>query len=279
MMNTPAQASPNVNSASTPETPEADVQLLYEHQIMASQETPGEDQHAREAAASPRIVGVPETPARLPVIRAASFSEVYQQAGIRPPAHGFTILKIVDMVSSNHLRDLSREGKRAAILMALEASNVELQDVIDDGAQRDLALNEHEAQQQKVFQDFKTRKQQQNQETQAEMERLVEACRATIQANEKEIAEEKARLDDWRAKKREEERRMRTAASHFVATTNTNTNGAAEAVGTEPDTGAPSVQRPTLEAMPTLASANGKPVETRTPVAKPADKRVSLWKR
>jgi hypothetical protein len=208
------------------------------------------------------------------LIQAKTFSEVYQQAGIRAPAHGFTILKIADMVSSNHLRDLSRDGKRAAILMALEASNVQIQDVIEDGAQRDLALNEYEAYQQKTFQDFKARKQQKNQEIQAEMERFMEACRATIQANEKEIGDEKTRLDEWRMKKREEERRMRTAAAHFVP--NGNTNGNTEAASAELD---PASQRQPSEAPPAPAPASTKTAETRTPAAKGADRRLSLWKR
>jgi hypothetical protein len=278
MMNTPAQAS-QIVASDTPDasSSEADVQLLYEHQVMTPEDNPGEDVRAREVAASPRIVGGLGESASTPVIQTPAFSEVYQRAGIRPPAHGFTILKIADMVSSNYLRDLSKEGKRAAILMALEASNVQIQDVIEDGAQRDLALNEYEAQQQKMFQDFKARKQQRNQEIQAEIERLTEACRATIQANEKEIADEKARLDEWRAKKREEERRMRSAASHFVP--NGNTNGNAEAASAEPDPGAPSAQRQPSEMPAAPAPASTKAAEARTPAAKGGDRRLSLWKR
>src|SRR5258708_4583849 len=207
MMNTSAQGSQISASAASSED---DVQMLYEHPVMTPEEHPAEDLHQRELVSQPRIVGGTAGSTSTPVIQTPSFPEVYQRAGIRAPAHGFTILKIADMVSSNYLRELSREGKRAAILMALEASNVQIQDVIEDGAQRDLALNEYEAHQQKTFQDFKTQKQQQNQEIQAEIERLTQAYRSTIQANEKEVAEEKARLDDWRAKKREEERRLRT---------------------------------------------------------------------
>ena len=273
MMNTPAQASQIVTSVAS--SSDSDVQLLYEHQVMSPEGLPTEDS-AREVAASPRAV-VPDQPGRTPVIQTPAFSEVYRQAGIRAPAHGFTILKVADMVSSSHLRDLSREGKRAAILMALEASNVQIQDVIEDGAQRDLALSEYEAHQQKMFQDFKARKQQQNQETQAEVDRLIEACRATIQANEKEIAEEKTRLDEWRIKKREEERRMRTAASHFVS--NGNANGNPEVAGIEVDPEAASSPRPLAEMPPAPASATPKAAEARTPAAKSADKRTSLWKR
>jgi len=277
MMNTPAQGSPISTSAAS--SSEDDVQMLYEHPIMAPEGTPAEDlrEREREVVALPRIVGGPGESASTPVIQTPSFPEVYQRAGIRAPAHGFTILKIADMVSSNYLRELSREGKRAAILMALEASNVQIQDVIEDGAQRDLALNEYEAHQQKTFQDFKARKQQQNQEIQAEIERLTEAYRATIQANEKEVAEEKARLDEWRTKKREEERRLRTAASHFVP--NSNGNGNAEVVNAEPDPGTPSAQRQPSEMSPAPVPASTKTAEIRPAAAKAPDKRLSLWKR
>jgi hypothetical protein len=279
MMNTPAQGSQIVTSAAS--SPEDDVQMLYEQPEMAPQAGPAADPREREDHLRAREVAapslVPSEPARTPVVQTPSFPEVYQQAGIRAPAHGFTILKIADMVSSNYLRELAREGKRAAILMALEASNVQIQDVIEDGAQRDLALNEYEAHQQKTFQDFKAQKQQQNQEIQAEIERLTQAYRATIQANEKEVAEEKARLDEWRAKKREEERRLRTAASHFVP--NSNGNGNAEAANAEPDPGAPSAQRQPSEMLPLPAPASAKASEVRPPAAKGAEKRISLWKR
>jgi hypothetical protein len=253
-------------------SPEVNAQLLYEHQVMVPEAVPGKDLREKETHVSSRVMGGSGV---TPVIPAQPFAEVYQQAGIRPPAHGFTILKIAEMVSSSHLRDLSREGKRGAILMALEASNVQVQDVIEDGAQRDTALNDYEAQQQKMFQDFKARKQHLNQETQAEMERLIEACRATIQANEKEIADEKARLDDWRTKKREEERRMRSAASHLVA----NASGNTEAAGSEADGGAPSSQRQLAEMPPPPASVSIKAAEGRTPGGNGVDRRTSLWKR
>ena len=274
-MNTPAPGShiTNLDASSS----EVDVQMLYEHTAMASNGNSTEELRERDPAAAPRLVGAPGESASAPVIQTPGFPEVYQRAGIRAPAHGFTILKVADMVSSNHLRELSREGKRAAILMALEASNVQIQDVIEDGAQRDLALNEFESHQQKIFQDFKAQKQQQNQEIQAEIERLTQAYRAKIQANEKEVAEEKARLDEWRTKKREEERRLRSAASHFVP--NSNANGNAEAASAEPDPATLSAQRQPSEMPPAPVPNGTKAAEVRTPAAKTPDKRLSLWKR
>ncbi len=268
-----AQSSTIVNPASS--SSNVDVNLLYEHQAITAEANPQENLQPRAEALPPSIAVSANEQLGAPVVQTPAFSELYEQAGIRPPAHGFTILKIADMVSSNYLRELSREGKRAAILMALEASNVQIQDVIEDGARRDLALNEYEAHQQKVFQEFKARKQQQNQEIQAEIERLVATCKATIQANEKDVNDEKTRLDEWRAKKREEERRMRTAASHFVP------NGGAnvETASPESDPASSAPTRPPSEAQP-AAQVNGKVASTQpAAAAKAGDRKLSLWKR
>lgn len=266
------QSSTIINSVSP--SSDVDMNMLYDQQAMSPEANREGNLQPKEEAAAPSI-DVSPNEHRVPVIQTPAFSELYAQAGIRPPVHGFTILKIADMVSSNHLRELSREGKRAAILMALEASNVQIQDVIEDGARRDLALNEYEAHQQKVFQDFKAQKQQQNQEIQAEIERLVATCRATIQANEKDVNDEKTRLDEWRAKKREEERRMRTAASHFVPNAGAN----AESASAESDPASPAPQRPPAEAQPAVAQPNGKVNGAQPAAAKAGDRRLSLWKR
>ena len=148
-------------------------------------------------------------------IQTESLGEVYEHAGVNVPKHGFSILKIADMLSSMHIRDLAAEGKRAAVMMALEVSNVQLNDIIEDAARREHALNDYEARQQQAFQNYKAAKQQQNQESQAEIERLIEQLRLRIEANDKELSGEKTRLDEWRGKKREEERRIRNAVSHF----------------------------------------------------------------
>lgn len=150
-------------------------------------------------------------------IQTPTVAELYEQAGIHTPAHGFSISKIAEMLSSGHIQSLPAEAKRASILMALEACNVPVTEIVEDANRRDRALNEFEAQQQKNFQDLKARKQELNQQIQAQIDCLIEQCRARIEENDKEVASEKARLDEWRIKKREEERRIRSAVSHFGA--------------------------------------------------------------
>ena len=274
-MTLPAQARQNTDSLPTSSPSDSDPQSMYVQDVMLP--------HVAVVKDGPRAPQIPMRQAEsgpAPTIQTESLAKVYEQSGVSSPKHGFTILKIADMLGSAHLRDLALDGKRSAILMALEANGVQINDVIEDAAHRDAALNQYEARQQKTFQDFKNWKQQQNREIQSEIDLLVEACRSRIEENEKEIATEKARLDDWRMKKREEERRIRTASSHFVQMNGLEQNaGSAE----------PAV-RP--EVAPESASAKPRPAEPRVPesVAAPNGKatltqdaangkRLSLWKR
>ena len=210
--------------------------------------------------------------ATLPTIQTPSLSEVYALAGVRVPPHGFSILKVAEMLSSVHIRELTPDAKRAAVLLTLEASNIQVTEVTEDAARRERVLNDYEARQFQIFQNYKTGKAQQSQETQAEIDRLTEQLRLLIQANEKEIASEKNRLDEWRTRKREEERKIRTAASLFATT-----------LAQQP--AADTIPMPTLPQpdAPAAAASAGN----RSPAATPAadnsapksSTRPSLWKR
>ena len=123
-----------------------------------------------------------------------SFDEIYQPAEIPAPAHGYTILKIAEMLQSEHIRSLPAEVKRSSILVALDAAGVKLQEVIEDAVRRDRALDTFERVQQKARRRAGGRKSDDNIEIQAEMDRMVAEHRARIQANNDEIAKEKERI-------------------------------------------------------------------------------------
>jgi len=227
----------------------------------------------------PTEAAVPPAPAgALPTIQTQNLPEVYEQAGVSTPAHGFSILKIADMLSSAHVRDLAPDAKRAAVMMALEASSIQLTEVLEDAARRERALNDYEARQQQTFQNYRVGKQQQNEEIQAEIQRLTEQLQSKMLGNEKELASEKARLDEWRTKKREEERRIRAALSHFSA------GHASPQAGGDIPTAPGTPQRPQHEA-PTIAPLGKKsadPAEhpaTAENGSKSSSSRPSLWKR
>jgi hypothetical protein len=152
-----------------------------------------------------------------PVADPNSFEEIYRSAEIRAPAHGYTILKVVDMLQSEHIRSLPAEVKRSSILLALEAAGVKLQEVIEDAVKRDRALDTYERVMQKSLEELEARKTEENHRTEQEMERLVAEFRARIQANNDEIAREKERFFGWRLQKQQAEKKIADAVSYFTS--------------------------------------------------------------
>jgi hypothetical protein len=158
-----------------------------------------------------------------------SFNEIYDAAEIRPPAHGFTIMKVGEMLRSEHIRSLPKDVKRSSVLVALEAAGAPLEDVIQDAVKRDRALDTFERVQEKSVADLEARKTQENQQIQIEMDRVTAEYRARIQANNEAIAKEKERFFAWRLKKQEEEQKISDAVSYFVTVNPITTGGTAAA--------------------------------------------------
>ncbi len=152
-----------------------------------------------------------------PVENPASFDDIYSAAEIRPPAHGFTILKVAEMLHSEHIRNLPREVKRSSVLVALEAGGAPIGQVIEDAVKRDRALDTFERVQLKAVDELEARKSQENQQIQAELDRIITDYRARIQANQEAVSKEKERFFAWRLKKQEEEQKIADAVSYFVA--------------------------------------------------------------
>lgn len=143
-------------------------------------------------------------------------ADIYEAAGIQAPRHGYGILKVAEMLESDHIRGLPREVKRSSILLALESSGASLQDVIQDAIQRDRALDAFERVQERAVAEFEIAKSKQNKDIQAELDRITAEYRARMQANSDEVAREKERFCGWRLKKQQEEQNIAEAVSYFV---------------------------------------------------------------
>ncbi len=194
----------------------------------------GLDQPASGPSASQTVAeiasGVPlETNFAVTVSDKTSFDEIYRAAEIQPPSHGYTIMKIAEMLQSEHIRRLPAEVKRSSILVALEAAGVNVREIIEDAVRRDRALDTYERVQQKAVDDLEARKTQENQDIQSDMDRLMAEHRARIQANSEAVAKEKERFYGWRLKKQQEEQKISDAVSYFVEENPITTGGAAAA--------------------------------------------------
>ena len=197
---------------------------------------------ARPAAASrPRPQTVSQMTASLaepkfapPAGAPASFDEIYNLAEIPAPPHGYTILKVADMLESEHIRGLNPAVKRSSIMVALEAAGVKVDEVIQDAVRRDRALDGYERAQQATLEDLEKSKAAENRQIQAELDRLTAEYQARIQSNEDQVAREKERLYGWRLKKQHEEQKIAAAVGYFVTENPITTSGPSPAPATPP---------------------------------------------
>ena len=138
--------------------------------------------------------------------------DIYRDAGIMNPPKGYGIRKVVDMLHSDYIRSLLPEMKRAAVLMALDAAGIPLDQLRQDAKARRDALDSYEAAQKKQLEAEWARKGEQNIQIQAEFESVKASYMARISRNLDGIAREKATFGAWLATKQQETQGMEEAA-------------------------------------------------------------------
>jgi hypothetical protein len=151
-----------------------------------------------------------------PVSDPTSFDEIYKAAEIPTPPQGYTILKISQMLESEHIRNLPSDVKRSSVLVGLDAAGVDIRQIIQDAIRRDRALDTYERVQQRAAEELEARKNKENSEIQAQIDQYVSGQRAKIQSNNEEVAREKERFAGWRLKKQQEEKKIADAVGYFV---------------------------------------------------------------
>lgn len=152
-----------------------------------------------------------------PVSDPTSFDDIYKAAEIPPAPQGYTILKVTQMLESEHIRNLPSDVKKSSILVALDAAGVDIKDVIQDAVRRDRALDGYERVQQRAAEELERRKTKENSDIQAQIDKYVTEQRAKIQSNNEEVSREKERFTGWRLKKQQEEKKIAEAVGYFVS--------------------------------------------------------------
>jgi hypothetical protein len=185
-----------------------------------------------EASSSNAAASVPGVPVRVadiapdadpekmppaPVGTPADFGEIYESAQLSSPAHGYTVLKVAEMLQSEHIHSLPRDVKQRSILVALDAAGVKVTDIIEDAVRRDRALDAYERVLVKHLEDVERQTAQENQRIEDEVNRRVAELRTQLEASKSQLAKEQADLATWRADKRREEARIAEAVGYFVS--------------------------------------------------------------
>ncbi len=137
--------------------------------------------------------------------------DIYRTAGIVSPRKGYSVTKVVEMLNSEHIRGLSKETKRAALLMALDAAGVTIEQVQRDAKSRQSALDSYETEQKKQAEAEWGRKAEEIAHIQAELESIKAHYTARISRNMEALARDKARFNSWVTTKEQESQSMAEA--------------------------------------------------------------------
>ncbi|MFY9909950.1 MAG: PilZ domain-containing protein [Candidatus Sulfotelmatobacter sp.] len=142
--------------------------------------------------------------------------DIYRTAGIVSPRKGYSVPKVVEMLNSEHIRGLSKETKRAALLMALDAAGVTIEQVQRDGKARQNALDAYETEQKKQAEAEWARNAEEITHIQAELESIKAHYTARISRNMEALARDKARFNSWVTTKEQESQSMAEAVELCV---------------------------------------------------------------
>jgi hypothetical protein len=126
---------------------------------------------------------------------------------------GYSITKVVETLSNDHLRGLGDEVKRASVLMALSAAGIPLGDILQDSAQRQSALAACEVEQRKKFEEYWTRRAEKNPLLQSEMERVTRQYMERMNRNLTGVQQEKDALQKWQTAMQHEVLRISEAVT------------------------------------------------------------------
>jgi hypothetical protein len=181
----------------------------------AASETPAPAEPPRRVSDIAPAEG--ETTFAGPVTTPTDLAEIYTAAKIGTPAHGYTVLKVAEMLQSEHIKSLPSEVKQKSILVALDAAGVKVADIIEDAVQRDRALDTYERVLQKNLEDLRTQKAAENQQIQDEINTRVAELKARVDQNDAELTAEQNNLLSWRVRKRQEEDRIAEAVGYFAS--------------------------------------------------------------
>jgi Asp-tRNA(Asn)/Glu-tRNA(Gln) amidotransferase A subunit family amidase len=152
-----------------------------------------------------------------PVANPTALEDIYRSAQIVAAAHGYTVLKVAEMLQSEHIRSLPSEVKRKSILVALDAAGVTVNEIVEDAVRRDRALDTYERVLQKNLEELRSQKDAENAQLEEEIARRQAELRARIERNNHEVSREVESLRAWQIRKQNEEQRIAEAVSHFVS--------------------------------------------------------------
>ena len=153
-------------------------------------------------------------PSKLPA-DIMDFGEVYREARIEAPLHGYGIDKVESMLNHPRLVAIRPEQRAAAVLAALEAAGVEFTDVLRDAVLRDLAIERFSLAKEAEMQAERVRAESAVIRARQELDAFVTEKRTEVERLRREIKEAEELFAELQERRRFEERRIVEVSDHL----------------------------------------------------------------
>ena len=173
-------------------------------------------------------------PSRLPA-DIMDFGEVYREARVEPPGHGYGIDKVESMLNHPRLVALRPEQRSAAVLAALEAAGVDFTDILKDASLRDHAIESFALAKEAEMQKERLRAEEAVVRARQELDAFVTEKRVEVERLRREITEAEERFAELQERRRVEERRIVEVQEHLA-------DGSGAAIEDVPMLGAPALR-------------------------------------
>jgi len=145
------------------------------------------------------------------------FEDIYSREGLPGElSSDFTVYTIEQLLANPHLANLPESTKTASLMVALQARNVTVGEVIEDARKRDHALDEHDAELMHTLLELEEVVVERNKEVEDRINALLEELRVEIESNNFQLAEAKELYREWKKNKVEEEERLFKTIRHLV---------------------------------------------------------------
>jgi hypothetical protein len=172
-----------------------------------------------------------ETTFARPVSGPIDLGAVYDAAKIAAPAHGYTVLKVAEMLRSEHIRSLPADVKRKSIMVALDAAGVKVAEIVEDAVRRDRALDTYERVLRQSLEELRAQTAAENKRIEDEIAQRVSELRAKIDENNTKTAREQHDFLAWQKRKHDEEEIIADGVGYFVSENPITTNRTAKDEG------------------------------------------------
>jgi len=150
--------------------------------------------------------------AQAPAEMTVPFEQLFATAGIKPPEHGWSVEKLLQLLRDPAYQSMTREQVQHAVLAALAAQTATAQDVVKDAMARDKAIDAYGR---LIFEKRQARRRAQSQKK-TELSNQIFALQQQLERLNQEGLLEDQQWRDWWQRKLDYEKQMAGAVNYLL---------------------------------------------------------------